>query len=176
MADPWEIPPIPDHGDASENMTHIARSRALDAWELLEVALSVLDEQFARAIGSRARYGSGKIFVQRLNTLERHSSKYFIQHPDQDEEAEFDILACYIRKYSNRRHDIAHGVVQPLGHTNIIGIDFGLLPAAYTFYRERDPFPEYIYNSEIMTTFNNKLSEFWSRVTDFRNHLFPSVP
>jgi len=62
MADHWEIPPIPDHGDASDDVTHIARSRALDAWELLEVALSVLDVRFAKAVGSRIRYGSGQIF------------------------------------------------------------------------------------------------------------------
>ncbi len=176
MPDPWEIPPIPDHGDASEDVTHIARSRALDAWELLEVALSVLDARFAKAVGSRTKYGSGQIFQKRLDILERNANKYFIKYPDQNNESDFDILVCHIRRYSYRRHDIAHGVVQPLGHTNIMGIDFGLLPAVYTIDRERNPFPEYIYNAEIITTFTDKFSEFWKRVTDFGYQLFPSAP
>lgn len=176
MADPWEIPPYPDHGDATDAITHIARSRALDEWELLEVALGFIDSRMARTTGSRHRYGCGQIFVKRLAILEKNADKFWVKRSDQNKEADFDTLLCHIRGYSQRRHDIAHGVVQPLGIRNIEGVEFGLLPAAYTIDRKRSGFPKYIYNSEIMNSFKDKFREFWSRTTAFEHLMFPSQP
>ena len=175
MADPWEIPPFPDHGDATEAITHIARSRALDEWELLEVALGFLDSRMARAAGSRIRYGSGQIFVKRLAIVEENARRFFVRYPNQAKEGDFDVLLCHIRAYSQRRHDIAHGVVQPLGIRNIEGVEFGFLPAPYTIDKERSVgFPKYIYNSELMNSFRDKFREFWHRITALEHLLFLS--
>jgi hypothetical protein len=173
MADPWELPPDPDHGDASENATHIARSRAIDAWEELEQALSFLDVQFAKAIGSRPKYGSGLTFKRRLNILEIRHNEYKVKHPHQDNEAAFDFLVCHLRKYSDRRNDIVHGVVQPIPLNSGVGVEFGLLPASYTIDRKGNSFPEYIYNSEIINQFKNRFSDLWRQTTTLTYQLFP---
>jgi hypothetical protein len=176
MADPWEIPPIPDRGDVSAKDTHVARSRALDAWESLEVALSMLDMLFARTLGIRAKYGSGQIFVKRLDILEKGANDYFIKYPNQDKEAAFGVLVCQLRRYSQRRHDIAHGIVQPLGINDNIGVEFGVLPAGYTIDRKGHCFPKFIYNAEIIAALENRFIDLWRQTMDFMSRLSSSEP
>ena len=62
MTEPWDIPPSPAYGDAASEVTHIARSCAIDAWEYVELSLFMLDGIFTMNNKTKDKYGSGKIF------------------------------------------------------------------------------------------------------------------
>jgi hypothetical protein len=176
MTDPWEIPPCPAHGDRSEKDTHNYRSRALDAWERVELALYMLDGVFCQAVGIMSQYGKGIIFRNRFKFLEAAAESYFIKYPNQEIEAEFSVLSCHLLKYSLRRHDIAHGIVFIYSTMkNRQCIEFALLPAFYTVDRPRDTenFPNYAYDSVILGNFYQKFSDLEERIKSFTYRLRP---
>ena len=177
MVQPWEIPPIPPHGDMKPNEVHIARSRAIDEWERVENCLMMLDSLFAQSLGKKSCYGKGKIFVNRLESIERFGRQYFIRHPSQTVESEFDGLIASLKNYAQRRHDIAHGIVEILltkenQHTNTI--EFALLPAFYAIDRPRKTnfFPTFAYNAAILLSFESKFDELGQHVRSFTYRLF----
>jgi hypothetical protein len=181
MSDPWEIPPLPARGDSSVRTTHVTRSQALDAWEWLEVCLWVLDGLFAQGgSGGTGSYGEGTTFVRRIDKLEKEADRYFKKNPDQTKEAEFAILACHLRQFASRRHDIAHGIVQPYlssDNLNLSVIEFAVLPAFYIITRKNgDHFPNYAYNEQILWDFCQHFERLGKNTRDFMRTIFPSAP
>jgi hypothetical protein len=112
----WDIPPFPEHGDVSADLTYAAVGRAMSEWEELELYLARLYAKFLKIHPIRAiavtEYRNAAIFRVRANVIEKAADKYFVSHPDQEREADFQQLLGDIRQLSNRRNDIAHGVVK----------------------------------------------------------------
>jgi hypothetical protein len=181
MGDPWDIPALPAHGDDSPDVTHIARSKALDAWEWLEIRLSMLDERFRKATqatGRVAKYGAGKIFIRRLETLQKNAQAYFALHPDQQREAILKTFTCHLRKFVLRRHDIAHGVVEAyFSQENSMQeqIECAVLPPVYAIDRQRESnlFPDYAYPSEVLYGFREQFMSLSKEVRAMTDKLFP---
>jgi hypothetical protein len=176
---PWGIPPIPWRGDASPERVHEARSRALDAWEQAEVCLSMLDHFMARSANQEGTYGTGVIFRQRLECVNEEAIRFFVRFPSQDREADFACLMDRFRKYAERRHDIAHGTVQPLitlRNKDIGSTEFALLPAYYTVKRKNPPvpfFPSYAYTSDMLREFERKFEALREETSRLSQSLFP---
>jgi hypothetical protein len=180
MSDLWDIPLIPWHGDLMPAKVHEARSRALDAWENLEVSLFILDSWFRNIIKSNDAYGSGVIFVKRLEYLETTAEHFFVKYPNQANEGSFSILLCHIRNFALRRHDIAHGTVQPLvtlKNKDAAKIEFALLPALYTIQRRKHlrQFPNYAYTEQMLLGFELAFDQLRKRLNEFSEIIFPSL-
>jgi hypothetical protein len=113
---PWEIPPFPEHGDPSADLTFAAVGRAMSEWEELELYLARLYAKFLNIPPIQAivvaEYKNAAVFRVRADVIEKAADKYFISRPDQDREADFSQLLADIRQLSSRRNDIAHGVVK----------------------------------------------------------------
>jgi hypothetical protein len=178
MADPWEIPPRPAYGDPSPRATHVARSSALDEWERVEVQLFLLDVFFSKALGARGEYGDGTTFTGRTAKLERAAQRYFIKHPDQQVEADFCVLCCHLQNWAQRRHDIAHGMVEKIltkENMSTHRAEYALISPFYGALRKPIPyFPEFAYNARALDEFRTRFSEMWKRVILFTERLFPS--
>jgi len=117
MSNPWDRPPIPPFGDRFEEMTYTAVGRFITQWENIEIELSHL---YAIFIGKYFKpeaydqyYDKSKTLNMRLKTLEDAAKNYFIKHPNQVNESDFSDLAIRVKGFSERRHEIAHGVVRP---------------------------------------------------------------
>jgi hypothetical protein len=177
MSNPWDIPPIPWHGDVLPTKTHEARSRALDAWEHLEISLYILDGWIGNVLKERGIYGSGIIFVKRLENLETASGKFFVKYPSQHNESEYEILMCHIRQFSQRRHDIAHGIVQPLitlKNKDLSQTEWALMPPFYNTQRIKIPkyFPNYAYTEQVLLEFVAKFEALREQLIRFSELIF----
>ena len=95
MTNPWDQPPIPQHGDANDGVLFEWVGRFISQWEHVEYNLSRLYTVFAGNPddGETLReYGRGRIFKERIRELREAANRYFISHPAQELEAEFDAI------------------------------------------------------------------------------------
>lgn len=111
-------PAIPEKmGDVSE-LTYAAVGRAMSEWERLEVELAHLYTKFVRlprhSLIAIRPYGTPINFGNRMDGLENAAGGYFVTAPDQGVEGEFSTIATHCRKWSLRRNEVAHGIVQPV--------------------------------------------------------------
>lgn len=120
MPNPWDRPPIPPRGDYHEDITYTSVGRFITQWENIEIELSHL---YAIFVGKYFKpeaydeyYDRSKTLNQRLRTLEEVAQNYFIKHPDQVNEYDFAALVEKVKGFSERRHEIAHGIVRPYHH------------------------------------------------------------
>jgi hypothetical protein len=113
---PWDIPPFPEHGDLSADLTFAAVGRAMSEWEELELYLARLYAKFIGIPPIKAiaipEYRDAPNFHSRATAIKNAATKYFISHPDQEREGEFKQILEEIRQLASRRNDIAHGVVK----------------------------------------------------------------
>lgn len=143
MADPWQIPPFPPHGDENADDTYKMVGWALSQWETLEYQLSHI---YAQLVGQPGRisamrdYGAGRIFVERLAALERVAEAFFVRYSDQAAEAEFDRITAFASRLADRRNEIAHGIVRPLQWTQSVVPEYEQLRGARLEYALVPPF------------------------------------
>ena len=113
---PWDIPPFPAHGDSSPELTFAAVGRAMTEWEELELYLARLYAKFLGIPPIKAiaipEYRDVANFHSRAATIQKAATTYFVSHPNQDREGEFEKVLEDIRQLASRRNDIAHGVVK----------------------------------------------------------------
>jgi len=113
---PWDIPPFPEHGDPSADLTFAAVGRAMSEWEELELYLARLYGKFLGIPPVKAialpEYRDVANFHTRSKVIENAATKYFVSHPNQEREGEFEHVLDDIRQLASRRNDIAHGVVK----------------------------------------------------------------
>ncbi len=118
MGEPWDRPPFPKRGNASQRVLFEFIGRALMAWEEVETALAHLYSIFS--CGSKfdqaanREYGEPPNFAPRLRRLEERARGYFVAKPCQEQEGEFDNIIRLATAYAPRRNDIAHGVARPV--------------------------------------------------------------
>jgi hypothetical protein len=132
--DIWDRPPIPEHGDDSDDTTFAGVGRVVTEWEHVELEFSYLYSLFVgkhEALEALREYGEGAVFTHRVDKLVKAHEKFCPRIPDQDLEVEFFRLIDLAKKFSDRRNDVAHGVVRPIQWTR---------PPPHSWPTEDDPF------------------------------------
>jgi hypothetical protein len=118
MTNPWDIPPAPAVGDASEDITFAAVGRALTRWEEFEVLFASLfstlvgkDDNTAAAIRA---YGSVITFRGRADLIRAAAEVHFRLFPNDALAKTFNTFVNQLtNNASPRRNEIAHGIVRP---------------------------------------------------------------
>lgn len=114
---PWDVPPPPGKGDDDPEVLYAAVGRALSNWSALENTLgsifSMLVTPSEGEIASRA-FGSILTFRGKKEMIEAAAEAFFFTYPDTDGKVEpyLKDLLTETHKFSNRRNEIAHGIVQ----------------------------------------------------------------
>jgi hypothetical protein len=157
MPNPWdiELPVVPDEADT---LTFEWVGRACSNWEAAEFRLSILYSVFAGGpLGKVMQdYGAGRIFRERLAKLKAKAETHFSRHPNQDIEGKFHQVTVAAEGFSERRNEIAHGIVFNVASlrlpSNLIKLrprkatQFALLPPYYAV-RNHAPLPLYAYSA-----------------------------
>ena len=183
----WEnIADKPDiwEGDEVPDKTYAAVGRCLSSWENMEFSMSMLYSQFR---GSRGKieyfheYGtSGKIFVERLSSMERVAELYFVGRPDQEFEASLSLVVNAARRLAVRRNEIAHGVVSVfavnpelvLGDPTVSPWPnrYFLAPPHHAFLKYGEE-GQYQYGSTALAQLQNAFDLFQKSITKLANYL-----
>jgi hypothetical protein len=190
MSNPWDRPPIPPRGDYSEDITYRSVGRFISSWESIEVELShwyaIFVGKYFKPEAYDEYHDQSKTLKQRLRTLEEAARLYFVKCPNQINERDFEVLIEKVRGFSERRHEIAHGIVRPY-HFFAPLTEWSdpydkdttrtcLVPPHY----QRDWFndlqiPLYVYTSRQIDSLSDKLIELLKEVNLFK-HRFVSPP
>ena len=149
----WDIQ-LPGHLDLTADETYTAVGQALSAWENME-------HYFARIFGfftsgddtfvAERAYGAVISFNGRNELLSSAAEAYFYTRPAHKMEKRFDDLRKLTKKYSPRRNEIAHGLVQQ------IALDTPRPPGmdAVTHFKQTTRYlllpPEYATNKNTLT-------------------------
>lgn len=119
MSNPWDAFPFPMHGDQREEIVYIGVGKVIDFWERVEFELA---RTYSLLVGDPAwskmrEYGGvgGYIFRDRAAKLARAAEAFFVKHPDQDNEGAFDALLARTSGFSDRRNEVAHGMIMDVG-------------------------------------------------------------
>ena len=114
MANPWDPLPFPNQGDTRINKTFRYVGLVVTAWESGEFELARLHSVLVEdpdGASLQELYGAGNIFRDRLSALRREFDRYRVSLCCQYREGEFDYLTAAAEGFSNRRHEVAHGLV-----------------------------------------------------------------
>jgi hypothetical protein len=174
MSAPWEIPPLPAHGDERADDTYKMVGHALSGWEELEYQLSHLYSHITGRPGAMTalrEYGeNGRIFADRIARLENAAEPFFTRHPSQEFESRFSEITHSSRKLADRRNEIAHGIVRPLQWLQSLlpeyetlrgrASEFALVPPLYTRRKlDEKHRPKYIYTANELMLFSLAFSD-----------------
>lgn len=158
MPNPWDPLPFPTRGDTDDAKTYEGAGRVLSQWESVEFQLSRLYSIFVGDPDGDAmqEYGRGNIFRIRLEALNMVAQRYFVSHPHQSMEAQFDCLCKAATGFADRRNEVAHGTVFAVDGLTFFAKKFGsatpqfaLIPSFYTIKKhtivDGDSAPTYAY-------------------------------
>lgn len=171
---PWDRRPWPRVGDSDIAALYASIGCALTAWERYESELAFLFSQFVStgpgSIHPAMRaYCAVRTFQGRMEMLQAASESFFYGWGIKDGDplmSEFKSMLNPSKRYSERRNDIAHGVVD-----SFVPEDFTLEAAqrtagkfghalfpTYGYFRERTPagFPFYCYTSAEINYFREQ--------------------
>lgn len=182
MIYPWDRPPLPKRGDENEDVTFSHVGRITTRWEAVEFELSRLYTWFGGALDDAnlmEEYGSGRIFRDRAEILERKATEYFIRTPSQFRESRFQLLLTEAKGYANRRNDIAHGMVFQIDQLTFFRErlkpkllkrnHFALIPPLYAIrFHEQTGFPSFAYTSVEMNRLAARLVKLRRAAERFR--------
>ncbi len=179
MTNPWEVPPIPLYGDPKEDDTYMGVGRVLSAWEGVELVLGQIYSHFVGMcyqLGAFHEYGAGRIFSERFVIIARAAEKFFVKWCDQDLEGEFLRNSLAVHGFSNRRNDVAHGIVRPKEWIEPIDpfnplartpTTFLLVPPQYKFSKfDQNNRPTYAYNLAMLLQLDRDLFNLRLRLLD----------
>ena len=165
----WDRKPWPMSGDADESKLYAAVGRALSAWERYEARLAFLFAQFMNTPTLQPpirAYCAIRTFEGRASMLQAASLAFFygLGIPDDHQLVkDFKSVLSQAKKFSERRNDIAHGVVDHYHpQTNDTGAwinrsGYALFPT-YGSLKERDQagIPTYCYSSAELDYFSEQ--------------------
>jgi hypothetical protein len=117
VTNPWDRPPVPPQGDNDQDRTYCGVGRVVSEWETIELELAHLYSLFENKFGNPVTvqdYGADALFADRVSKLVKAKERFFARNSNQSLDAEFCELLERIRKYADRRHDVAHGIVRPI--------------------------------------------------------------
>ena len=188
MSNPWDRPALPNRGDRDNARTYEGVGRVIDGWESVEFEMSRLYSVMAGHpddAGLLQRYGSGRIFRDRQAKLQEMADRYFILQPNQRFESTFDLLDAHANGFSERRNDVAHGIVFDVKTLEFFTNRFPpnlrnktvylLIPPLHTIrHHGADGFPVYAYNYALLMHLAIALEQLKHLFRDFKRAL-PSV-
>lgn len=111
---PWDRRPWPTAGDSSVSLLYYCVGLFLSQWERHEVALSALFTSFVsgqQRTPARRAYVAVRTFEARVEILRAASEAYFEDNPNTEHQDKLKDVLRNAKQYSERRNDIAHGVV-----------------------------------------------------------------
>ena len=185
--EPWEVPAPPDRGDPTNEITFAAVGAALSQWEWFEGNLSLA---FSYLLGTGSGnvaairvYGSVESFRGRANLIESAAVVYFKKKPnDALYQAIKDLLTLSSSRFSARRNEIAHGIVNPyfkIENGEGLHNGYALYPAYYATRKrklpERGPLtdttPTYVYTSAEINHFGSEFGKLAHTAIDILTRL-----
>jgi hypothetical protein len=125
---------LPMEGDLDSNHTYAGVGRVLSEWEGIEAAISHLYAWFIGKLFEAEAYhtyGAGRIFSERMKTFKAGYETYFAKHPSQALEGRCNNLAMLAGKFSGRRNEVAHSVVDGIWNGQKSRPEYLLLPPLY---------------------------------------------
>jgi hypothetical protein len=194
MSNPWDNPPLPSNGDVNIDAVFNGVGRVMTQWEGIEVGLSRIYSHFLFMpddFPTIRKYGSGYKFRDRFADLEEVAERFFVAHPDQHLEGEFHQIGVYVVGFSDRRNDVAHGIVNPIQFydwykTRAAEIKprttyWALLPPYHTFRKHlANGEPAYAYTSKELLALEQQLIAIYGEISQYRGklvmHGFPGAP
>ncbi|MDE2104322.1 MAG: hypothetical protein KGL39_44200 [Patescibacteria group bacterium] len=141
----WDRRPWPLKGDTDLNVIYASIGRALSQWERYEGVLSLLFSELVagqESEGARRAYSAVRTFEGRAEMLRAASEAWFADAPDAELLEAFKDVLRNALSFSQRRNDIAHGVVDYFQDPQRAFISFqeaatfALYPS-YASFRER---------------------------------------
>jgi len=182
MANPWDIPPLPQQADEDMEFTFAGVGYVMTQWEIVEVNLARLYSALKGKLDDYAtmrEYGEGRIFRDRLACVRRAADQFFIRHPDQNLEAIFLGMETQVLGFADRRNDVAHGVVYPISELRyfkkLMSLPndgkkrYALIPPLYTIRRHDERgLPLYVYARAELSRLQAQISGLSDNVRDFR--------
>lgn len=187
MSNPWDPPRLPRRGDSDRSRTYTGVGMVTSAWESIEFTLSRLYSIFINhndELAALREYGDGAIFRSRLGTLTNAAEAFFVTHSDQKIEAEFDEIVSHAIGFSERRNDVAHGMVfeintipyyqeflDPKFHDQT---QWAVIPPFHTLNRhEARGIPAHAYTSQTLNGLVGKLLRLGYWIKQYRNRFVP---
>jgi hypothetical protein len=179
---PWDIPPRPENGDASEEFIFASVGYALTRWEILESWLARL---YAITINVRGwevpaerAFGIVATSRTRVDMISEAAAAVFLEFPDAEAQARLRRFLTTVGNYAGRRNDIAHGVVMPyrgaMAPFDGYGTGFVLAPARYMTRKQELHHhsllvPAYIYSSVQINYFGDRFTELATEAEQIRS-------
>jgi hypothetical protein len=112
---PWDRRPWPDRGDSDKGTIYLQVGQFISFWEKLEAALAFLFANFSapypQSEPARRAFFSVRPFEGRADMLRAGSEAYFSAHPSEELLSDLKEILKLSVCYSQRRNDIAHGIV-----------------------------------------------------------------
>ncbi len=170
--------------DTDRKDTYAGTGRVLSEWEGIEVGLCRI---FSFLKGdpdgaSMKEYGQPRIFRERYSMLLRVADNFFVSHPNQSLEGTLHQLSSQIFSHSDRRNEVAHGIVMPINaylfakdilprlepRTNY----YALLPSYYQVRSHNlAGLPEFIYGASFLHVIADEMALCYAQISDFRESL-----
>ena len=186
MANLWDPPPIPRDGDLDDRLTFEGIGRIIDQWERIEFTIARLHSVFAGGPDESSEmreYGAGRNVVERSIIIKTQADKWFVKHPNQRQEGQFDKLMREYLGFADRRNEIAHGIVHPVSGLTYFRqrttradylVQYAVIPPYQVMKRYHDNgVPKYMYASPEMELLMDRLSDLYAGVFDFLHEIEP---
>jgi hypothetical protein len=189
MPNPWDIPPIADHGDIGEAVLFEQIGRALSEWEKVEDACAELFATFVYApkqsthrLPAIRAYGTVISYKNRCEMIKHAAEAYFKTRKAKEKQfsTELKKLLTTCQGFSGRRNEIAHGTVSVAfysrrGKTKNIG--HWLFPSLFNPNKMKiDTGVTYQYTSTEIIHFRQEFTKLHLKLTEFRERLTARLP
>lgn len=157
-------------------------------WSFIETELSVLYSHFIGRyddLDALTEYGEGSIFRKRFAIIADAACRHFARCPHQSFEAEFDRLGALLNGFSDRRNEIAHGVVSRADHVQWFREHLEvevrsrpnymvLPPFHWKAKRGPDGFPSFAYTSRELLELGERLFTIAQRIRAYLAVMLPA--
>ena len=134
QAKPWDLLSKPRNGDQNENITFLSVGKAMSQWEFFEAYLGLIYGQLVGDVSETSpamrAYGVVSSFSTRLEMIDQAAKAHFFAFPDDVALLLKDLLES-AKRFSARRNEIAHGIVQPYQPQGLSIPGYALLPSRH---------------------------------------------
>ncbi len=150
---------------------------------MIELEISFIHNAFVGDLtfGAAQDYGKGRIFRERLAIVQASAASLFRVRPCQTVEGNFQHLILQVEGFSNRRNDIAHGIVFQIDNITFFSEKLlanargkrqsACIPPYYALRKHADGFPSYAYTYQLLMDLQRKLQLLNIKLRYFRSSL-----